>query len=370
MAWKFIRRKLKDKFLDLLARTCDSAEGQELLARSLSVMSADPPRLTAESWRKSEQEYPELGTIQQGSSLTERDDIVFVTARFRSGSTLLWNLFRELPSCTSYYEPLNERKWFDPQTRGTRVDKSHKNVPDYWREYSGLEFLNNTFDTRWNERQLFLGENASAANLLAYLRALIDHADHRPVLQFNRMDFRLPWLRKNFPRAKIVHLVRNPRASWYSSLMSTEPCPRDITVTEFIRFDELYLLHWMRDLRHVFPVLADPALQHPYDVYYCIWKLSHAFGCQYADYHLSFEALTSAPDVQVKNLLSALEIESSRVASLSQLIEPGKHDAWQAYANNSWFQEHEKLCNELLAVYYPIRELKETVLQKETASSV
>jgi hypothetical protein len=35
---------------------------------------------------------------------------VFVTGRFRSGSTLMWSLFRNVPGCTAFYEPLNERR--------------------------------------------------------------------------------------------------------------------------------------------------------------------------------------------------------------------------------------------------------------------
>ena len=38
---------------------------------------------------------------------------IFITARFRTGSTLLWNIFRHIEGCTAYYEPFNERRWFD-----------------------------------------------------------------------------------------------------------------------------------------------------------------------------------------------------------------------------------------------------------------
>jgi len=63
---------------------------------------------------------------------------VFITARFRSGSTLLCNLFRQVDACTAYYEPFNERRWFDPSVRGNRVDPTHRDVEDYWREYDAL----------------------------------------------------------------------------------------------------------------------------------------------------------------------------------------------------------------------------------------
>jgi hypothetical protein len=56
--------------------------------------------------------YPDLGAAEPDDSLMARN-AVFVTARFRTGSTLLWNIFRHVPGVTAYYEPLNERRWFD-----------------------------------------------------------------------------------------------------------------------------------------------------------------------------------------------------------------------------------------------------------------
>ena len=55
------------------------------------------------------------------------DGLVFVTSRFRSGSTLLWNIFRQSGSFTAFYEPFNERRWFDEQFRGV-VSIKHTEV--------------------------------------------------------------------------------------------------------------------------------------------------------------------------------------------------------------------------------------------------
>jgi hypothetical protein len=44
---------------------------------------------------------------------------VFITGRFRSGSTLLWNIFRNIEGFNAYYEPFNERRWFDQGARAT-----------------------------------------------------------------------------------------------------------------------------------------------------------------------------------------------------------------------------------------------------------
>src|SRR5690606_37473813 len=78
--------------------------------------------------------YSALGRARNWQSSLSGKGTVFITSRFRSGSTLLWNVFRHLPDFTAYYEPFNERRWFDPTTRGESVDATHRNVSDYWRE--------------------------------------------------------------------------------------------------------------------------------------------------------------------------------------------------------------------------------------------
>lgn len=354
MALSRLKQKLRQMMLKALRRALHSAEGQRILTDSLSGLLAPPPQVSTDSWLQVSHEYPDLPVTTHSStnssSLTEP---IFITARFRSGSTLLWNLFRNLPECTAYYEPLNERRWFDPQTRGTRVDTSHQLVEDYWREYEALSHLSRCFRNEWNERRLYMDANASDPQMLEYLRALIAHAAGHPVLQFNRVDFRLPWLKQHFPSAKIVHLSRHPRDSWFSSLMSKDRCPREITIAEFARFDELYLLHWINDLQPYFPILRDPTLKHPYQFYYCLWKLSYAFGVQYADYHLTYEALLAEPESQIAQLLAEVDLNPTAADKLAQLVKPTGLHKWREYADERWFHEQESICERLLDDYYP-----------------
>src|SRR5262245_55459716 len=58
--------------------------------------------------------YAELRRQDTRMLLPHHRRPLFITGRFRSGSTLLWQLFRALPGVTCYYEPFNERRWFDP----------------------------------------------------------------------------------------------------------------------------------------------------------------------------------------------------------------------------------------------------------------
>jgi len=53
---------------------------------------------------------------------------LFVSARFRSGSTLLWNMFRHTPDVTAFYELPNEREWFSARPGKDLKDRTHVNV--------------------------------------------------------------------------------------------------------------------------------------------------------------------------------------------------------------------------------------------------
>ncbi len=76
--------------------------------------------------------------------------------------------------CRSYYEPLNERRWFDPASRGNRIDPTHRGVDDYWREYEGLTELGQWHRADWTIRSLFMDESAWDADLQQYFSRLIE----------------------------------------------------------------------------------------------------------------------------------------------------------------------------------------------------
>ena len=88
-----------------------------------------------------------------------------------------------------------------------------------------------------------------------YIEILVEAAKGRPVLQFNRADLRLPWLKARFPGARILHIFRHPRDQWCSSLMDIRRFPKEMKLCDFAPFDRFYLLSWGRDLRRYFPFL-------------------------------------------------------------------------------------------------------------------
>ncbi len=296
--------------------------------------------------------YPDLGHARVAAASESYAGTIFITARFRTGSTLLWNLFRQIDGCVAYYEPLNERRWFDSALRGDRVDPTHRGVDDYWREYQGLTELGQWHREDWTDRRLLLDEDAWDPGLRKYFERLIDHAaPNRAVLQCNRIDFRLPWVRRQFPGAAIVHLYRHPRDQWCSSLLDPSAVPRDVKMSDFEPHDHFYLRRWALDLRRHFPFLSERAETCPYRVFYFIWKLSYLFGVAYADHSLSFEDLTRSPQLEIRQLLTAVKVDADPVR-LASFVSEVPLGTYGRYADDGWFREQETVCEEVLAEYF------------------
>lgn len=308
-------------------------------------------RLNGRLWL-TELPYENLGAPDSAPPVDPSRTPVFITARFRTGSTLLWNLFRHLPGCTAYYEPFNERRWFDPASRGSHTDVSHKHVEEYWREYDGLEELGRYYKEDWIDKNLLMGPEFWAPDMRRYVEILIERAKGRPVLQFNRIDFRLPWFRHNFPNAKIVHLYRHPRNQWCSTLKDPARYPRDATAKEFRGKDGYYLWRWANDLQYHFPFLEDSLSRHAYEMFYLVWRLSYLYGITYAGYSLCFERLTSEPSSELVKLLRFLEFDESHVQSLYQLVDKPRTDQWQKYADEGWFREREVRCETAIRDFF------------------
>lgn len=342
-----VRARLRTAFFALVRRTFDTDDGKQILAASLrGLLSASPLTSLAEAHNSRPQPYADLRAKCRNSSFAHGAP-VFITARFRSGSTLLWNIFRHSDRCTAYYEPFNERRWFDSSRRGTRTDPTHLNVTDYWREYDGLGVLGTLYDEGWVTEHLYMDSAFWNPGMRRFIEILIERAPGRPILQFNHVDFRLPWLRSNFPDARIVHLYRHPRDQWRSSLFGS-PFPTDGDLRSFEAVDHFYLRAWARDLRYHFPFLDERTVSHPYQLFYYIWKLSYLSGLRYADYSLAFEDLALQPEPELRRLFRALGGITADIGPLASLVAKQELGGWKQYATDRWFLEHESECEDVL----------------------
>jgi hypothetical protein len=285
----------------------------------------------------------------QASQTCLRSDIVFISGRFRSGSTLVWNLFRQIDRCTAYYEPFNERMWFSNENRGKYVDQTHVGVEDYWSEYDGMFSLSELYDENWIRQDLYMDSKSWNLPMLNYIERLIERADGIPVLQFNRLDFRLDWIKHNFPNAKILHLFRHPRDQWCSFLIDKKLMnSADVEVTYK---DAFYLDAWCDDLKTFFPFLDREDTAHPYRRFYFLWKLSYLFGRKSADYSFSYETLVSSPEKQLDKIFAVLNWEVD-AAKYTSIFQPPVLDKWKSYANDEWFLLHENYCENILTKFF------------------
>jgi hypothetical protein len=309
----------------------------------------------ANSHRNFGQKQPEITNLNnpyenfQIANDSQGEGVVFVTGRFRSGSTLLWNVFRKSDDFTAFYEPFNERQWFNPEKRGDRVDKTHRGVEDYWLEYEGFEVLSSFYDEDWIRDMLYMSESAYVPNMRAFIDALIQNSPKRPVLQFNRIDFRLPWLKKQYPLAKFIHLYRNPRDQWCSFLEDKTLMNKD-DVHETYK-DAFYLDMWCDDLVKHFPFLDRNLSPHPYSRFYYLWKLSYIFGKQYSDISLSYEDFVNNPASSTDSLRSVLDANDSLVDIAEELISVTSIGAWEKYAQPEWFISKERNCELTLSKF-------------------
>ena len=204
----------------------------------------------------------------------------------------------------------------------------------------------------WISKDLLMDDAIWDPQMKRYVELLLEKACARPVLQFNRIDFRLPWFRHHFPNATIIHLYRHPREQWCSTLMDLTGYPQDASMSQFAPHDKFYLRVWARDLAYHFPFLDESRLTHAYQLFYLLWKLSYLFGVKYSHYSLSYESLLDEPDKQLTQLFSRLNIEYHDTNFLRTLIVEPSREKWKTYAGDEWFRGHEAMCETAMEEYF------------------
>jgi hypothetical protein len=168
---KVLRRFLRDRFFEFLNRALESEPGRRIAIAATRGTFEPSATKTLARLRNLPSPHAESKHVFPQASSSRNP--IFITARFRSGSTLLWNIFRASPAFTSYYEPMNERQWFNPALRGYWIDPTHRQAEAYWKEYEGLEELGRFYRLSWIDRDLYMDERFWDPSLRSYLNVLI-----------------------------------------------------------------------------------------------------------------------------------------------------------------------------------------------------
>jgi hypothetical protein len=155
-------------------------------------------------------------------------DGIFLHTGWRTAGTWIWSRLREHPQCRGFYEPLHEML---PDLTAAQIEAMdsrswnslHTATAPYFLEYLPLlrrdggvagaraEFA---FD------RYFLDPDAEQYDLRRYLRrvwAAGREGGRLPVLKFTRSLGRVGWLRRQFPEAAHVVVLRQPWAQFRSA---------------------------------------------------------------------------------------------------------------------------------------------------------
>lgn len=303
------------------------------------------PTVTLPPYAKCGASYPDWQKAPSGGP-------IFVTARFRTGSTLLWQCFNRLNGFEAFYEPFNERQWFDATKRGDQVDSSHRGVGDYAANYHALSDLGQYYRTDWTTRELFMGASHKNDAMVGYIERLIDAPEKRAVLQFNRIDFRLGFLRSNFPEASFIYLNRNPRNTWRSTLRSVtnDPSWNLLTFQHHCRF---YLLPWYRDLALSFPwIIGSPTETHPYQIHYLIHRLSELFARHQCDIFIDYEDMEQNLVGVMESILGHLGHSAADMDVIGALSRP-RQNQYEHSDDVGLYQELEQRVEDQLSARLP-----------------
>lgn len=286
---------------------------------------------------------------------------IFITARYRTGSTYLYSLFSSLANTATFYEPLNyhlvdnlDRD--DLETQQDKLQFAHTLKGDYLADYQSLDRkkLMRYFRREFNLTNIVMSATEQSDELKEYIHFLLStYPQKSKVLQFNRIDFRLPWFKVNFPQAFIVNLRRNPRdiyASFVGMFLRKVSGQPQINLEDGVEtmIDYVGLNEELDALSTVFslPCLTDNL--NSYQKVYLLNQLSNRWADSFADLVVEYESLIKDPMAVITEIVSYLptwELSFDR-----EFIEAKQNriNVWKEYHSDSWFKNNEIVCNESL----------------------
>jgi hypothetical protein len=255
---------------------------------------------------------------------------IFLHALFRTGSTYIWNKFRQNPAYYCYYEP------FHPILGSIAIDRkypwSHDKKTAQFMQHPHLD-KNKLYEYKKLLRPGEVGvpyfrksfsydnycENNKDIAAKDYLDYLIKNTETKiPVLKFTRSSFRIKWFKKNYPEALNIYISRNPRNQWQSYLamhkkeldifLTTDLIITGINSTKPI-FDKLkerialfeYHSEIYNDEELIYSAL-NKFYSNPdrYFIFYYIWFCAFILNILYADFFKDVDLLSQVESYRNK----------------------------------------------------------------------
>lgn len=269
---------------------------------------------------------------QQFAKATNREKQpppLFIHSSFRTGSTYIWNKFRQKEDYYCYYEPFHH-ELADLEHGKTDIWKYDKTCTGWMRhpeldngylnEYNkhlkpgvkGVPFFKKSFSfDNFCDSAQNSGQNSGQKEYIDFL--IKNSGGKTPVLQFNRSGLRISWFKANYPETLNIYLVRNPGDQFHSYLDMHNNngldsfLTMDLIVTGInLNSDFLNGLDSLVPLvEYHSPVYSDEKFIYSrllplystadrYRIFYFTWFLSLVENVLYADFLLNIDLLSTS----------------------------------------------------------------------------
>lgn len=239
-------------------------------------------------------------------------EVIFISGRFRSGTTFLWHVFNQLPQFCAWYEPLHPQLLSHIKHTAPKAD--HRGVDDYWQSYRQHPDFERNYQPHFGFDKLWLEADDEYPKLRQYLSDLIELSGEKTaVIQFNRVDFRLAWLKQHFPMARLVHIERNPLQLWHSQRKHIAPEHRNNGSYP----DAYELAQWSLALLEELPFLSSH--HHAFFRFYVIYRISQIMAVQHADLSLSLERDVFESELFIDKLEQVADFSAADRQQIRQL---------------------------------------------------
>lgn len=285
---------------------------------------------------------------------------IFIHSLFRTGSTYIWNKFRQKDNYYCYYEPLHpalakvtEKNIEDLMTKDYS-SVNHPSLAKYYL-YEYLPLLDKTgpgvlhFKKSFSFDEFCHNENNPA--LKKYIDHLIDGVEEKiPLLQFNRTALRTKWFKQNYPNSINIYMVRKPRDQWQSYFEIQQKTQYAVFfIMDLLITGANKQIEQLKPLANVMPLMEHHDLnfekeekfyqalldfypkEERYFIFYYLWLKALIENIRHADFVLNINLLSQDPsyrevfiDFLRKNDIDDIDFKDSRISEYtSYQLSPG-----------------------------------------------